>query len=248
VLDAARLMLGERVLDVACGTGGVTLEAAHRVGAKGAAAGIDADADAIRVAKTRAREQLLGWTSFAVGELARAELPSGAFDAVVSRFGISSLADPDAALSRLSRALAPGGRVSFVCWRGAAENLWFSLPRLVVVRCFGPDLGGALADTAIGARPFALADRELVLAMLGRAGFVQASVEPLEMDAWVGDDVDDALEFFYETVGRPLDDRLDAKSFERLTRELRSALAERARPDGVWLPAAAWLVRAQTRS
>jgi SAM-dependent methyltransferase len=245
MLDVARLRPGERVLDVACGPGGTTLEAAHRVGAGGAAAGVDTDVHAIRVAMSRAREQLLGWATFAVGDVEHAEFPRGVFHAIVSRFGISSVRAPRSLLARASGALAPDGRLVFVCWGSAQANAWHSLPRAVVTETFGPELAQALGPGAFGKRPFGLADRAALESLLGAQGFAEVSVEPFDAAVWMGDDVDDAVEFFYETEGRTLDDRLDQKSFERLTSGLRRALAPHARPDGVWLPAAAWIVAAR---
>jgi SAM-dependent methyltransferase len=248
VLDVLKLAAGERVLDVGCGSGGVTLAAAHRVGGTGAAAGIDADSDAIHVARTRAREQLLGWATFAAADVERAELPGWAFDAIVSRFGITNVVDPAGALARLARCLVPGGRMAFVCWRAAADNAWYSLPRGVIESCFGAEVARGVNPCGLGARSFAFADRDRLEEWLSRAGFVEASIEPFDGPTWVGDDVDDALEFFFETDGRPLDDLLDQKRFALLTRELGKALSAHERSGGVWVPAAAWLVSARTGS
>jgi SAM-dependent methyltransferase len=57
-----------------------------------------------------------------------AELPEGAFDILFSRFGVMFFDDPTGAFAHMRRALQPGGRVAFVCWRGAAENDWVRLP------------------------------------------------------------------------------------------------------------------------
>ena len=57
-----------------------------------------------------------------------AELPEGAFDVLFSRFGVMFFDDPTGAFAHMRRALRPGGRVAFVCCRGAAENDWVRLP------------------------------------------------------------------------------------------------------------------------
>jgi SAM-dependent methyltransferase len=65
---------------------------------------------------------------FRVADASSAELPEGAFDILFSRFGVMFFNDPTGAFAHVRRALQPGGRVAFVCWRGAAENDWVRLP------------------------------------------------------------------------------------------------------------------------
>lgn len=246
MLDLVRPMPGERVLDVACGAGGITLEAAHRVGSGGAAAGLDRDARAIRVATSRAREQLLGWITFAAGDPEHVVLPERAFHAVVSRLGIATAADPERLCARLRAALLPRGRVAFAVWRAESENEWRALPCAAVTEACGRDVAVRLAAWANASRVHSLAERAEIERLLEVAGFVEVRVEPFDAELWVGDDVDDALEFFFETDGRALDALIDDRSFEPLTRALRSALSSRARTDGVWLRGAAWMVLARS--
>jgi ubiquinone/menaquinone biosynthesis C-methylase UbiE len=238
-LDALQLRQGERVLDVGCGAGGLSLAAAHRTSKSGCVIGIDVDRQAIEVARARAKEQLLTWTTFASGEPERSALPSSSFDAVVSRFGLSAASDPARALSRIGQTLAVGGRISILVWRGSSDTLWFELPRTIVAACFGAALLPA-------PRSFAPTDADHLRELCRSVGFGEVAVERVDFHAWAGDDVDDALEFFFETEGRLLDDRLDQKQFERLTAALKGAYAEHDRPDGVCLPASAWLVTART--
>lgn len=245
VLEAARLSSGQRVLDVFAGTGGITLEAAHRVGPHGAAVGIDSELDPIQIARARAAEQLLSWVTFAVGDVEGAELPARVFDAVISRFGLSNVGDPGGALSRVAATLAPGGRIAFVCWRSASENLWYTLPRRIVAEYVGADCARAVEASAQGPRPFAFADRDQLAAWLRGAGYSAISIEAWNEPIWIGDDVDDAVEFFFETDARKLDERLDQRRFERLIRELRRAFAEHERADGVRVAAGTWIVSAR---
>lgn len=244
-VDAVSLAAGQRVLDVACAAGGCTLEAAHRVGRRGIAVGIDTDGDAIRAARTRAGEQLASWVTFAVADLERTELPVGAFDAVISRFGLANVRDPLRAFERLARGLVPGGRLAFACWRAAVENHWFTLPRRVVAECLGSASGRAVEASELGPRPFAFAERSALEGRLAAAGFSELRLEPFDDAIWIGDDVDDAVELFFETDGRVLDGLLDQRRFERVTRKLRRALAAYERADGVRVPAAAWIVSAR---
>ena len=235
-LDAARIGPGHRVLDVGCGAGGITLELAHRVGRTGAVVGIDTDIDALRVALTRAREQRLSWATFAELDVEHSELPVWAFDAVVSRFGIADASS--AGLLRIARALVPGGRMACVAAGAPAEQGRLTIPRAVIRELFGPDLAALLPNRESHASVLASA--------LGHAGLTEVALSPLTEPWWVGDDADDATELFFETEGRVLDAWLEPKDFERLASALRRRFSDHARPDGVWLPARAWLVSARS--
>jgi hypothetical protein len=110
----------------------------------------------------------------------------------------------------------------------------------------GAEVATALARPTLSARAFALSERDAVARLLAGAGFAKIEIDAFDASVWVGDDVDDALEFFFETDGRPLDDRLDQKGIERLTAALRRELSAHERSDGVWLASSAWLVTAHS--
>lgn len=119
LLDAARVSADKRVLDVACGPGHVAAVAA----ARGAVAqGLDFSAAMVGIARRT-------YPGIAVTEGDAEHLPyaSGAFDAVVSGFGIHHVPRPEAALAECSRVLAPDGRVAFTVWAAPAENIGWLL-------------------------------------------------------------------------------------------------------------------------
>ena len=119
LLAAAGVSADTRVLDVACGPGHVAAAAA----ARGAAAqGLDFSTAMVGLARDT-------YPGIAVTEGDAEDLPyaDGAFDAVVSNFGIHHVPRPDAALSECNRVLAPGGRVAFTVWAAPAENVAWSL-------------------------------------------------------------------------------------------------------------------------
>jgi len=103
LLDAAAVAAGKRVLDVACGPGHVAAAAAAR---RAVAEGLDFSAAMVGVARN-------AYPEIAVTEGDAEDLPyaDGAFDAVVSSFGIHHVPRPDAALAECRRVLAPGGRM-----------------------------------------------------------------------------------------------------------------------------------------
>jgi SAM-dependent methyltransferase len=112
VVSLARVKHGERVLDIATGTGNAALAAAR----KGATAtGIDASSRLIELARQRANAERLP-ASFHVGDLHELPFESGSFECVTSVFGLIFAADPQRAVSELLRVLAPGGRGLISVW------------------------------------------------------------------------------------------------------------------------------------
>lgn len=124
LLALAALMPGERVLDVACGTGLVTFPAARAVGRGGAVHATDiSEAMVSRVSEEAARAGLSHVTARRMD--AQAPYPTdGAFDAVLCAFGLMYVPDPVAALSEMRRVLRPGGRVSVAVWGPRARCGW----------------------------------------------------------------------------------------------------------------------------
>jgi ubiquinone/menaquinone biosynthesis C-methylase UbiE len=109
LLEAARLQPGERVLDLACGTGIITRAAAERVGTTGAVTGIDVAPDMIATAKeTPAAGAPIEWHEADAVDL---PVPDGCYDVALCQMGLMFMPDKPAALAELRRVLTPGGRV-----------------------------------------------------------------------------------------------------------------------------------------
>ncbi|MFM0008678.1 class I SAM-dependent methyltransferase, partial [Paraburkholderia dipogonis] len=125
-IEAAAPATGERVLDIGCGAGASSLDLAARVGAGGHVLGVDISEPLIGRARALAPQDTP--VLFQVADASSTELPEGAFDILFSRFGVMFFDDPTAAFAHMRRALKPGARVAFVCWRGMAENDWVRLP------------------------------------------------------------------------------------------------------------------------
>ena len=112
-LDAAGLASGERVLDVCCGTGTLTLAARARVGANGSVDGVDASPEMIARATKKAADSDV---RFQIAQAQSLPFPDGSFDVVLCSLGFHHLPEAarDAALEEMRRVLAPGGRVLLV--------------------------------------------------------------------------------------------------------------------------------------
>jgi len=241
-LERAAVTPGSRVLDVGCGSGDTTRELARRVGPAGAVTGLDISAPLLDLARARAREEGLAQVTFELADAQTAALPEGAFDLLYSRFGVMFFDDPTAAFTNLARALRPGGRAVFVCWRRLEDNPWFQVPLAAVaqVLTFERSPPGAPG-------PMAFADPARVRGILAGAGFTDVALEAFDATLTVGGSgsLDEAVEFMTE-VG-PTASALrssDPASRPAVVAALRASLAPHHTPEGLRMKGGVWLVTA----
>ena len=239
VLAAAAPQPGERVIDVGCGNGDLSLLAAAAVGPDGVVQGVDLSPAEVAVASRRSAEAGLSAARFAVADAARVEVDAP-FDVLVSRFGVMFFDDPTGAFSHLRSLLRPGGRIAFACWQELFANEWMIVPGGAVASVLG--LPGGNSG---GPGPFSLADADLTRQMLTAAGFVDVDVEPVAAALWMGADADAAVEFMTRTgMGRILfGDAAPEQRAEAIERA-RDALRPHETDSGVMLDGAAWVVTA----
>jgi ubiquinone/menaquinone biosynthesis C-methylase UbiE len=118
---------GERVLDIACGTGLATFAAARAVGPKGQVLGIDLSGRMVEAAEKRARDLSLSNCSFSRMDAERLALPDGSFDLVLCALGLMYMPDAEQAVREMCRVLRPGGRVALAVWGQRANCGWSAL-------------------------------------------------------------------------------------------------------------------------
>jgi ubiquinone/menaquinone biosynthesis C-methylase UbiE len=128
VLDSARVGDGDRVLDVACGTGILARKAAARVGSDGCIAGVDPNPGMLVVAERFVPS--VRWQESVAESL---PYDDGSFDAVVSQFGLMFFADRDAALREMKRVLVSGGRMAVAVWESLERSEAYPIEVAVAV-------------------------------------------------------------------------------------------------------------------
>jgi SAM-dependent methyltransferase len=121
----------ESVLDVACGTGLVSFEAARAVGAGGHVLGIDLSDQMVGAAERRAGDLKLSHCSFSRMDAETLALPDASFDVAVCALGLMYMPDPEQALQEMCRVLRPGGRVSIAVWGERAKCGWSAIFSIV---------------------------------------------------------------------------------------------------------------------
>ncbi|MFC1432109.1 class I SAM-dependent methyltransferase [Streptacidiphilus sp. N1-3] len=244
LLGAAAIGADATVLDVGCGAGRTTRLAARQA-VHGRALGLDLSLPMLERARATTRQEGIRNVAFEHGDAQVHPLAPGAFDTVISRFGVMFFADPVAAFGNLARALRPGGRMAFICGADAERNQWIEV--LAVLRPFLPanDFG---APGSAGM--FSLADPGRIHDVLSAAGLAAVSVERVEADGTWGQDADDAAAFMLDTgPGHHLAATLEPDARNRARLALTEALRDhevRQQEGGhtVRLRGTGWLVTA----
>jgi SAM-dependent methyltransferase len=164
MLDSAGLRRGERVLELACGPGGVGMAAAAIVGPDGEVVLSDFAPEMTAIAAERAKTAGLTNVSTCEVDLERIAFPDASFDAVLCREGLMLAADPARAVREAHRVLRPDGRAVFTVWGPRDRNPWLGLlfdavtaqlgtpiPPPGVPGPFSLDEPGALGELLVGA-------------------------------------------------------------------------------------------------
>ncbi len=242
LLETAAVAPDGRVLDVGCGTGATTCDAA-RTAARGHAHGVDISRSMVEAARERARREGLTNVDFDVAD-AQTHAFDPDFDVAISRFGVMFFDDPIAAFANLRAALKPGaGRFVFVCWQPVLENEWMVVPIAAVAQHV--PLPQPPAPGTPG--PFSLGERDRIMTVLEGAGFRDAAIEPIDQPVLLagGGTVDDAVTFVRRTgMARLMLSDAPDDVVARALDAIRDALGPYVTADGVRLGSAAWLVRA----
>jgi SAM-dependent methyltransferase len=236
---------GDRVLDVGCGNGALSLAIAPLVAPAGFVVGLDISAPMLEVAAQRAHAGRVSNAIFEHGDAQTYQLEEGAFDAMVSRFGVMFFDDPDAAFANLARSLRRGGRIVFTCWQDLLANEWLMVPAgAALAHVPMPDLGEAGQSG-----PFSLAEPDRVRSLLKSSGFADVNVDDLRCPMRFGSTVEDTVSFMQRTdmaaaLMADVSDEVAAAAWGAV----REALEPYAGRDGVVLQGAAWLVTATRRN
>jgi len=219
VADSAGIGAGQRVLDVACGTGVLACTAAQRVGSTGAVVGLDANPEMLAVA--RRKPVPVEWVD---GRAEALPFPDASFDAVVSQFGMMFFDDRAGALREMRRVLHRGGRLAVAVCDAVEHSPGYAALATLLQRLFGARVADAFRA------PFAIGDPALLRSLCGQAGLGQADIAA--KTATVRFPSIEALVSTERACVWTLGGLLDTGQFERLLDEAQGVLQPFVEPGG----------------
>lgn len=176
MVQALTLQPGQRVLELAAGPGDTGFMAAELVRPGGTLISSDGADAMIDVARARAAELGIDNVEFSQLELEWIDLETASVDAVLVRWGIMLIVDPEAAAREIRRILRPGGRAAFAVWDKPERNPWAVLPSRAMV-----ELGHAEPPDPAAPGMFALAADGQLTELLQGAGFEDVVVSPVAL-------------------------------------------------------------------
>jgi SAM-dependent methyltransferase len=236
---AAAVRTHDRVLDVGCGAGQSTREAA-RAAVDGSALGVDVSAPVLERARRLSRAEGLGNVTYQLGDAQTHPFPPAHFDLCISRFGTMFFADPVAAFTNIRRALRPGARLVVMVWQSADRNEWFTATREAIAGSRTPTASESDVE------PFSLADPAGTRRMLTAAGFAGIAFADIHEPVLYGPDPAAASDAVLGLRhARDLLAGLDAPTAERALDRLRATLTAHDTGSGVYFDSRAWIVTAR---
>jgi SAM-dependent methyltransferase len=236
---ATRITLTDRVLDVGCGAGQTTRDAA-RAASSGRVLGVDISEPMLERARRLSLEAGLQNIDYELGDAQVHRFPPAHFDVLISRFGTMFFTDHVAAFANLASGSRRGARLVMMVWQSGARNEWATaIPEALAVP-------GHKGSITWGPGIFSLAETDVVEAILTKAGFADVGFTEVHEPVYYGPDVDTAFHIIgsFKNTKEFLA-RLDAGAAGRALDQLRRMLDDRCTEDGVLFDSRAWIVTAR---
>jgi len=226
----------DRVLDIGCGTGQSTRQAA-RVATAGSVLGVDISGDALALARRISADEGLTNVAYEQADAQTHPFPPGEFDVCISRFGVMFFGDLVAAFTNIGRALRADARLILLVWQQQERNEWSVAVSQTI---------GSGQPPAAGLDPFALGDPPVVESILGRAGFVDVTFTEVHEPVSYGPDVATGTEMVLGLrVTENLLAALGPRAREHAVARLRTLIAAHHTNGGVLFDSRAWIIAAR---
>lgn len=237
---AAEAEDADRVLDIGCGAGQTTRDAARSATA-GSALGVDLSRSMIDRARRLGEEDGVRNVHFEVADAQTHPFAPAAFTVGLSRFGTMFFHDPVTAFTNIARALRPGARLVQLVWQAHDHQEWTTAIRQALT-------GHLTAPAGPGHAAFSLADPTLAAGVLTDAGFAAVEITDVREPVYYGPDATSARDALFQ-LGMvqdsiaDMDDAATARALDRLI----DMLVTHDTGEGVWFDSGAWLITARRR-
>lgn len=218
IVKEAAVRPGERVLDVACGTGEPAISLASLLRDTGSVVGADISTEPLKIAAERAASRGLTNTAFVQADIHRLPFADAEFDCVTSRLGVMFFADLTRALAEIHRVLKPGGRIALLAW-GPMEQPYFETTIGTLFRL----LPGSQLP-ASGLAMFKFGDPKVLADAAAHAGFTKINAR-LDTVPWTWPGTADDVWAYFQEVTAPFRALLKAIPDSR-REEIDSAVCE----------------------
>jgi SAM-dependent methyltransferase len=240
LLLASQVRADDRCLDIGCGTGATTRALAAHAG-EGSVLGLDVSGPMLEIARAAAHRDTVSNVEFVQGDAQVYPFTAGSFDVAVSRMGCMFFGDPEAAFTNVARALRRGGRLALTVWQEASANGWITAidGAIDVANGEAAKEEVSVEPSAYTPSPFSLADPAFCASLLKRAGFIDVTVDGLEIPLDFGT-IGEAQNF----VATWIDEDLDVDGRAQAMDSLQRLLADNDSAEGVRLHSATWLITA----
>lgn len=238
LIQLAALKEGERVLDLACGTGIVARSAASKVGSNGMVVGLDRNESMLALAR-KASSDIREPIKWRQGDARSIPFPNASFDIVFCQQGLQFFPDRSAALQEAYRVLVPNGRLVLSAMRPIKHNPEYNLLAEALERYVGPDAGMMMRS------PFLPLSTNELRELLKSAGFgdvrILIGIGPVRYPS--------VKEFLRrEMASSPLARQIKSLSddvFKMMVRDLEATLEAHIDDDGIIFPAEIYFAIAQ---
>jgi ubiquinone/menaquinone biosynthesis C-methylase UbiE len=229
---------GDEVLDIGCGTGLTTRDAA-RAAAPGRVVGVDVSERMLQRARQLTAAERLGNVGYERGDAQVHRFDSARFDVAISRFGTMFFTDPVAAFANIAAALRAEARLVLLVWQRLEDNEW--------ARLIDAALADATQPTPLGADPFSLGNAEVTARILETAGFDDVRFEVVHEPVFYGPDLDAALAVVtgFQNTSAALASLSDGEAARTLERLREMLAAHYSHEHGVVLDSRSWLITAR---
>ncbi len=231
---------GDEVLDIGCGTGLTTREAA-RAAAPGRVVGVDVSERMLERAVELTAAERLANIRYERGDAQVHHFDPARFDVAISRFGTMFFSDPGAAFANIAAALRADARLVLLVWQRVEHNEW--------VRLIDAALGDAAQPTPPRLDPFSLGNADVTARILQTAGFDDVRFEEVHEPVLYGHDLDAALAVVtgFQSTSAALASLSDGEAARTVERLREMLAAHYSHEHGVALDSRSWLITARRR-